>query len=264
MGLQLGIDLALPGTCFVSHAYADDAACDWLIDMLPPDVRPVLFPPIVAEPHEFVSNALIRSILECDGLIYLQDQVSDRSFWVAFERDYALRSGKPVFAAKFSTSEIVRDSGPPLDLATYASYRPDDRAQVEKIATFLQRERHFDIWLADERLASGENWEDTMRRSLSERLGRGYVIVFWSWGASESSWVRSELESAAAEMPAFNDRVLFALLDDCALPEFWLRFAEPSVQLFGDSAGSSERRLDDLVVRLYWLIYRKSKRLALS
>ena len=131
--LSFGTDIALPESCFISHAYADVAACRWLIDVLPTGVRPVLFPPIVVAPEQLVSNSLIEAILECDALIYLQDDVSARSFWVAFERDYALRSGKQVFAANAARSEIVRDRGQPLDLATFASYAYADQARVTGI-----------------------------------------------------------------------------------------------------------------------------------
>ena len=60
-------------------------------------------------------------------------------------------------------------------------------------------------------------------------------------------------------MTGFNDPVLFGLLEPCQLPEFWVQFNEPSVQLYGDADRSTTQRLDDLVVRLYWLIYRKTK-----
>jgi hypothetical protein len=49
------------------------------------------------------------------------------------------------------------------------------------------------------------------------------------------------------------------MLEPCELPAFWLGFNEPSVQLYGDAELSATQRLDDLVVRLYWLIYRKTK-----
>lgn len=85
------------------------------------------------------------------------------------------------------------------------------------------------------------------------------MIVFWSQYASGSEWVRSEVQRAAEGMSDFNDRVLFARLDDAPLPEIWLRFQEPAVQLYGDAERPAAQRLDDLVVRLYWLIYRKTK-----
>ena len=88
--------------------------------------------------------------------------------------------------------------------------------------------------------------------NCEERLKRGYVVVFWSRSASESQFIQSELQRAATEIADFNDRVLFALLQDVPLPDFWLRFHEPAVQLYGNAERSTTQRLDDLMVRLYW------------
>src|SRR4051812_13664879 len=118
--------ISLPDKCFISHAYADAAARERLIRDLPDDVRPIVFPPIHAKPHEFVSKPLIEAILGCEGLIYFRGGASDKSFWVAFERDYALRSGKPVFSYDIRTSELSRDSDKPLDLAVFGSYSHRD------------------------------------------------------------------------------------------------------------------------------------------
>lgn len=252
--------VTLPAKCFISHAYADAAARDALIDRLPGGVTPFVFPPITVRPEEFVSGPLIDAVLDCDGLIYLRGGASDRSFWVALERDYAVRAGKQVFAFDTTRCELTRDMGSPLDLAAFASYHRRDSDQVRRIADFLNRKRHFDMWLDATDLAAGSNWQQETSASLSERLARGgYAVVFWSRSASESKFVNDEIERAAKGMAAFNDRVLFAVLEPCPLPDFWLKFNEPSLQLYGDSGRSATQRLDDLVVRLYWLIYRKTK-----
>jgi len=109
-------------------------------------------------------------------------------------------------------------------------------------------------------LAPGSEWAKEISSSLSNCLQRGgYVVVFWSRNASRSEYVNKEFERAATGLSGFNDSVLFGLLEDCPLPNFWLKFNEPSVQLYGDSTRSATQRLDDLVVRLYWLIHRKTK-----
>jgi hypothetical protein len=66
-------------------------------------------------------------------------------------------------------------------------------------------------------------------------------------------------DAATRDQLIRNDRVLFALLEDCPIPEFWTQYQDPSVQLYGDATRPAAHRLDDLVVRLYWLIYRKTK-----
>jgi TIR domain len=252
------MNVQLPPKCFISHAYADAIARDALIKSLPSGVEAIVFPPITVQPDQFVSNRLIESLLSCDGLIYLTGGASDRSFRVAFERDFALRSGKQVFSADVDTLKVTRHTGNPLDLAVFASYHREDRSRVREVADFLNRERYFDLWLDVQNLQVGANWQEDNSRALEDRLRRGYVVAFWSQSASESQFIRAELERAAAETADFNDRVLFGLLEDVPLPDFWLRFHEPAVQLYGNPERSSTQRLDDLMVRLYWLIYRKT------
>lgn len=249
----------LPPKCFISHAYADAIARDTLIRSLPGDVEAIVFPPITVQPDQFVSNRLIESLLACDGLIYLTGGASDRSFWVAFERDYALRAGKQVFSADVHTLNITKHTGNALDLAVFASYHREDRSRVREVAEFLNRERYFDLWLDVQNLQVGANWQEEISHAFEDRLKRGYVVAFWSQLASESQFIRPELERVAAETSDFNDRVLFGLLEDVPLPEFWLRFHEPAVQLYGNTERSTIQRLDDLMVRLYWLIYRKTR-----
>ena len=253
------MNLQLPPKCFISHAYADAIARDGLIKSLPSNVEVIVFPPITVPPDQFVSDRLIESLLSCDGLIYLTGGVSDSSFWVAFERDYAVRSSKRVFSADVRTLNITKHTENALDLSVFASYHQEDQRRVREIADFLSRERYFDLSLDVQSLESGVNWQEEISHTLEDRLNRGYVVVFWSRSASESQFIRSELQQAATEISDFNDRVLFALLEDVPLPDFWLRFHEPAVQLYSKAERSTTQRLDDLVVRLYWLIYRKTR-----
>src|SRR5215510_5881667 len=88
----------LPPKCFVSHSYRDRVSRKRLLKNLPPKVKPYLFPPIDVAPDDMVSNSLIEAILDQDGRIYVEGGFSDQSFWVAVERDYALRAGKTVYA----------------------------------------------------------------------------------------------------------------------------------------------------------------------
>ena len=257
---MLDVADTLPAKCFISHAYADAAARDAFIERLPAGVAPFVFPPITVKPDEFVSDPLINAVLDCDGLIYLRGGASDHSFWVALERDYALRAGKQVFAFDMATRKLTKDTGSPLDLAAFPSYQHQDAGQVRQIVDYLNKKRHFDMWLDVKNLVAGSEWVKEISSSLFTRLRRGgYVVVFWSRNASRSEYVNKEIERAAKGISGFNDRVLFGLLEDCPLPNFWLKFNEPAVQLYGDSTRSATQRLDDLVVRLYWLIYRKTK-----
>jgi hypothetical protein len=148
-----------------------------------------------------------------------------------------------------------------LDLAVFADYvHNDDQRRVRWICEFLYKERYFDLWLDEKDIPVGSLWREDIQNGLADRLNRGgYVILFWSREAGRFEYIEKQLATVASGMQGFNDRVLFALLEPCNLPQFWMEFQEPYVQLYGDSERSEIHRIDDLVVRLYWLIYRKTK-----
>src|SRR5215469_17039559 len=87
-------DLNLPKKVFISHAYKDAGARKRLLRLLPRGVESFVFPAINVPPEQMVSENLLDAITVCDGLIYLEGGHSEESFWVALERDYALRLGK--------------------------------------------------------------------------------------------------------------------------------------------------------------------------
>jgi len=144
----------------------------------------------------------------------------------------------------------------------------------------------------------GEGNPDTYERELMEAFSRiameirdaidggGYVVTFWSAAAAASKWVESHRAVAFKENP---DRVLFALLDDApvrpaldSVLEWRAAYAtmdslggtmlKPdlfeqrlnTVQIYGDAERSQMQRIDDLIVRLYWLIYRNTRQNQLS
>lgn len=183
-----------------------------------------------------------------------------KSELLAFERDYALRAAKEVFSASIDGASIEKYTGNPLDLATFASYHKDDRQQVKKIAAYLRDERFFDIWVDEDDLPLGSEFVQIIESTINDRVERGgYVVVFWSSAAAESKFVENELKSAVDGMVGENDRVLFALLDNTPVPEFWDYHDKSTVQLYGDSERSLTNRMDDLVVQLYWLIYKNTR-----
>ena len=214
----------LPRKCFISHAYANREICGRLLATLPSGTRAIVYPPITVPPEQLVSTPLIEALRECDGLIYLAGAASERSFWVAFERDYALRLNKPVYAADVSTLQLSRCTDAPLDLAVFASYVGQDRDRVRAICDFMRRERNFDVWIDFESLAAGENWRESIQGALPKYSGRGYVVAFWSEAAASSKHIFRRLRFAAQRIGDFNDWALFALLEDARLPDFWMRY----------------------------------------
>ncbi len=100
---------------------------------------------ITVRPEELVSNELIAAILNCDSLIYLDGENSARSFCVAFERDYAKRTGKLVFAADPLTLAIRPDTSAALDLPIFADHTHRDYDHIRRILNFMRHERFFDL-----------------------------------------------------------------------------------------------------------------------
>ncbi len=249
-----------PGKYFISHSYGDAPVRDKLINSLPLGMKPFVFPPITTRPDEFVSNHLIKAIRSCDGLIYLQGGNSEKSFWVAFERDYALRAGLPVFAADPNTLEIKRDTSRPLDLAAFASYSDNDKKRVLKIVGYLQSERNFDVWVPSENIRPGDDWKNRIDDGMARQIKRGgYQIVFWSKNSAASKAVRDEIKQAMINASdSVHTRTIFAILEDYPLPGNLRGYHEAPVQLYSDKVRPETHRLDDLIVRLYWLIYRNT------
>lgn len=142
----------LPKRCFVSHSYKDAAAVKDLRNMLPDNVEIVVFPRSDPDPEKAVSEAIVPKILDCPGLIYVMANASRDSFWVSFERDYALRSNRDVFAYFPKTHRIQRDRSAPLPLNVTVVYHRTDEERVDRLLSWMEMERHFTI--APDRLRS--------------------------------------------------------------------------------------------------------------
>lgn len=253
----------LPPRCFVSHSYGDAAMVEVLRTQLPRSVVPVIFPPIDARPDQFVSNVLIEEIQRCDAVIYLHGGASVASFWVAFEVEYAKRLGKLIFAFDPSRSVIELDQRPPLALDVFASYHRADITMVETATEYLARERGFDVWIDRDRLAAGVDWKEEITSNLTDRARRGYVVCFWSRAAQSSEWLNNELALAVENLQDASDRIVLGMLEPCQPPELFLNsqrnlWAANVVELYNEDGSLSAHRLDDLMVRLYWLLLRKS------
>lgn len=246
------------GKCFVSHAYEDTPALENLRKHIGSQVNLFEFPPISVPPEQMVSNDLITAIRNSDSLIYIKGGASDNSPWVTLERNYALQSKMDVYYFETNDDSIGRDTSDPLDLPVYASYSHTDGARVRNLVDFMARERSFDIFIDEEMGAVSGVASDIVQEldgAIFTRLERGgYVVLFWSVAASKSEWVRFETERAYAKYP---NRIIPALMDRVELPPM-LENVE-AVQLYQDNSNDvDKRRLDDLIVRVYWLIQRNA------
>ena len=203
------------GKYFVSHSYRDAAIRDQMIYALPPGVQAYVFPPISVTPDQFVSNNLIEAILACDALIYINEGYSAQSFWVAFERDYALRSGKPVFAYTPTTGAFMPHSEPALDLAVFAIYQHGTQEVVRPILEFMRESRYFDLWIDAEQLRAGDLFAEQLERGMQQIIDRGgYATVFWGDAAAQSPFIAQEVQKGVEQ-----GRVVVAGIDSASMPD---------------------------------------------
>jgi len=240
------------GRCFVSFAYEDEPVLDQLRERLDRHAQLLVFPPIHVSPEKMVSNKLLRTIRRCDSLIYLIGGQSSTSPWVALERDYALRIGIDVYYFNQQNGTIKRDTTAPLDLPVFASYSRSDYKRVKDLLDFMRRKRSFDIFM-DKDIDGSSEIAATLGNAISSRLERGgYLALFWLYESSNSIYVKEEMQFVFSQ---FSDRIMPALLDPIDLPPQIDNVNVKPVELYRqDGAGIDKRRLDDLIVRLYWLI----------
>jgi nucleoside 2-deoxyribosyltransferase len=134
---------------FISHAYRDDDALNRLGDAALPDAAsPVIFPAIEVSASQRVSDDLMAAIRDCDGLVYLDTARSKTSFWVLFERNYALRLGKPVYAFNPRRRSFRRDRSAHVDpvvAVNWNNWIVRDAAIVRDVALHLDGLHKFDI-----------------------------------------------------------------------------------------------------------------------
>lgn len=237
-----------PGKYFISHSYKDAVVRDAFLKTLPPHVTPYIFPPISVSPLEFVSSTLIGAILACDALIYLNEGASSRSFWVAFERDYALRAGKRVLSYTPSTHALHEHIDPPLDLAIFPSFSRPQTKDVWPILEFMREQRHFDPWIDTEQIRPMDNWRQVLEEGMQAIFDRGgYVVSFL--GNFNSEYMLSETKAGLEQR-----RLIVAGLG-VQPPDFIASFKDLFVQLV-EGGRVNNNRIDDLIVRLYWLMFR--------
>jgi hypothetical protein len=134
----------LPERIFVSASYRDTAAVKKLRRSLPA-VEVISFPRAEPDPGRAVSDEIIPAILGCSGLIYLKGGASADSFWVGFERDYALRAGRQVFSYSPGTGTFRRDRSEPLPLSLTVIFHTSDEHRVRRLVRWMATERHFEI-----------------------------------------------------------------------------------------------------------------------
>jgi hypothetical protein len=219
----------LPKRCFISHSYKDTAAMKKLRRSLPDDVELVTFPRAEPNPRQAVSNEIIPKILDCPGLVYLTGGASSKSFWVSFERDYALRSGRDVFAYNPTNGSFRRDHSPPIRLALTVMFHQSDEDHVRRLTSWMARERHFKLDESDLRSTFGGFTGDILV-AMEELLINGGVVL-WLMGAGSTKIADA----------FYSDEFVDYLLEEAesdSLEDGWQDFLARQHDQDGDNDGS--------------------------
>ncbi|MBN2155490.1 MAG: hypothetical protein JW776_05570 [Candidatus Lokiarchaeota archaeon] len=242
---------------FISYSYKDEIARSELISKLNGrGINPYVFPPITVSPNRLNSNDLIESILHHDSMIYIKGEYSDKSFWVVFERDYAMRAHKEVYSFDPSTMKIEKSRLPLLDLPIFPCYIHEDYKKIEAVFEFMRR-RYIDLETLHEKFSPKLQIGDSLANFVYNILRSGNYIIFFL-----TSHIRSEMVSEMSNvMESRPERILFALLDKDAIKTIPSNLPPQkilTIPLYGDNIRSEKTRWHDLIVMIYWLILRNA------
>jgi len=279
----------LPANCFISHNYGDRENLDALLGGLPRRVSPFIFPRIDVTPEQRVSDDLVKAILNCPGLIYIESELTLGSFWCSFERDYAKRALKKVFRFDIASRRFLKERSPPRPLKVFALYSHNDEELAESVCDFLES-RHFKVFSRFDQFGPGVNFQQRIDESREETLADdgGFVLAFISYTSQHrknfpkqvGDIIRShpkrilpvvlapiapdgymiDMELAEASMSNRREdveRLSRKMKDDLAAIGMDFELA-PTV-LFKRGGGINWNRVDDLLVRIYDMAHRAER-----
>jgi len=225
-----------------------------MIKRLPLGVEPFIFAPIQVEAHQFVSDKLIEGILGCDGVICMRGGYSKKSFWVAFEKDYALRAGKPVYNYSPTWGSFSSDTTKPLKLSIYTVNSPQDQPLVDNISEFMSKQRFFELLPFQEDQAN--NWS-TYELFTHLESTNSYLILFWT-SHSIQLFEKRLLDLAYYRNWRLRARILVLLphKEESIFHTVGRHIFPHWIMPLYDETGkrSQVHHLDDVIVRLYWLV----------
>lgn len=262
LGLNWLRTRGMPAECFISHRYADDKLRA-LLEHMPRHVRPIIFPQIEVPPDQRVSDDLVAALQRCPGLVYLDTDISMSSPWVRFERDYALRSHLRVYSYDPARYVFKRDKAAPLPLDVFPFFASEDGSQVNEIIRFLAEKRSFDVF--DDVLEIGADFAARREEALAGRLaGGGYAVVFLSRYIFRNEYRTRQIDFALSRwprkilpvvLPGLPARKLDLPIKLTALGNVIL-YKEEDEYGPEDPSRLDWRRVDDLMVRIFYLVFR--------
>ena len=269
---SIGIEIppiAIPTYLFISHAYDDDNALGALLEVLPKHVRPVIFEAINVPPTETVSEKLINGLLGSEGLIWIDSKLSNNSFWTAFEKDLACRKEKHIFKFDPFTKKITPYRIKPRNLWIAHLYHQSDLGDVNNVMNWLVNERSFEAIDDPKRFGNDLNLcfselepQERNLRLLSFRSFGAIYLIFISKSFMQDSQL---LTHAIEQLEIHSQSTIICWLDQPdnisknKLLGNLRNISEINSYIFKTrplNTNFDKHQLDDLMVRLYWFIYK--------
>lgn len=260
-----------PGRYFISHSYGDSVQRQQLLGTLPSHAQPFIFPAITVEPHEFVSTPLMEAILACDGLIAMGGVGSEESFWVTFEREFAKRNRIAAYTWD-SMSMALNPDEPSTKSAIMAFSDPSNWNEVDRIADHM-RGRSFEV--VPLRKDSKNRWVPRdggdLRLTPERRFVNPAFIVFT--GGQTRREFYYDMVALGQKGLLYPHRVVIAALntgveaiDTDFVGSLMLGWGgetivddlESHIVYLRKGVGGAvlSNRIDDLIVRVSWNLYR--------
>lgn len=166
-----------------------------------------------------------------------------------------MRQNKPVYRFEPERQGLHRWKGRVLSPAIFSAHSFFDIDLVRQVVD-LMKQRFIQVGSDVE--PKSQDFLEYLTESVRRRLEKGgYILLFWSAQAAKNPHVSAELDMALREYP---NQVLVATIDGTPIPESLLHLASGTnvVDLATDYRQSRLHTIDDLIVRLYWLVSQNS------
>ncbi|UVT17147.1 MAG: hypothetical protein H8K04_06255 [Nitrospira sp.] len=291
----------LPNRCFVSHSYQDlDGVAELakLAKKAKKHPKLVIFRRVEPDPAHAVSDTIVPRILDCDALIYLRGGASASSFWVSFERDYALRAGRHVYAYDPFTGLLVRDTSSPLELEVRVMFHSEDEKRIATLFDWMKKKRSVNLeearshtstggvsgdilyqmerllveggpilWLGSKRVAMPmTSFAVQMAPSMSTDFRNDFIECqlkehIDNDGLQVQEFIAEANEDFYEEMDPYIFTPEIMVRIDPSLPSSWQLPGSSLLDLLkGKTKSFDWNRIDDLIIRLYAVLLQQRRR----
>lgn len=163
-----------------------------------------------------LEDLIKREIDARDWFVFCESEAAKKSTYVNMEKEYVLNRGKKkIYSIDMSLpiDEILKKVDEIcVGVKLFISYQNESKHFVKILASELSN-YDFDVWY-DERLISGESFNDTIANEIRQTSAYGFFIAIISEGYEQSYCCQIELPFAIMN----NTKVIPILIGDVPIP----------------------------------------------